>query len=347
VKKDEQVREQAKPDCELPSIKGSDRLAEMNKRHLISRRGFLASASPAIAVAMQAQTPEKEKGTTIDEPVIDVHQHTNYLFRSDKRLVAHQRAMGVTTTLLLPAGSTVNRPSTHEGKSNGLAAKTGGNETVMALAKKHPKDFRFGVNEVPDLPNARKELEKYLKAGAVIIGEQKFNVACDSPHVWGVAEVAREYEVPVLMHFQHNAYNLGIERFHRTLEKFPEVNFIGHAQTWWGNVDKNHKQAIMYPKTKVNSGGISDKLLSNYPNMYGDFSAGSGLNSMLRDEEHAKDFIARHPNQLLYGSDCPDAAGRGVGCKGSVILATIRRLAQDKKVERKILHGNSKKLFKL
>ncbi|MFP6893560.1 MAG: amidohydrolase family protein [Opitutales bacterium] len=227
----------------------------MNKRHLISRRGFLASASPAIAIAMQAQTPGKEKETTIDEPVIDVHQHTNYLFRSDKRLVAHQRAMGVTTTLLLPAGSTVNRPSTHEGKSNGLAAKTGGNETVMALAKKHPTDFRFGVNEVPDLPNARKELEKYLKAGAVIIGEQKFNVACDSPHIWGVAEVAREYGVPVLMHFQHNAYNLGIERFHRTLEKFPEVNFIGHAQTWWGNVDKNHKQAIMYPKTKVNPGG--------------------------------------------------------------------------------------------
>ncbi len=159
----------------------------MNKRHLISRRGFLASASPAIAIAMQAQNPGKEKETTIDEPVIDVHQHTNYLFRSDKRLVAHQRAMGVTTTLLLPAGSTVNRPSTHEGKSNGLAAKTGGNETVMALAKKYPKDFRFGVNEVPDLPNARKELEKYLKAGAVIIGEQKFNVACDSPHIWGVA----------------------------------------------------------------------------------------------------------------------------------------------------------------
>ena len=92
-------------------------------------------------------------------------------------------------------------------------------------------------------------------------------------------------------------------------------------------------------------GGIADRLLSNYPNMFGDFSAGSGLNSMLRDEEHAKDFIARHPNQLLYGSDCPDSAGRG--CTGSVILATIRRLANNKSVERKILHHNSKKLFKL
>ena len=289
----------------------------------------------------------KPKASKSPAPVIDVHQHVNYLFRSDKKLLGHQKIMGVTPTLLLPAGSPVSRPSTHQGKSNGLAAKSGGNEAVLAMARKHPKAFKFGVNEVPDLPHARKVLEKYLKAGAVVIGEQKFNVACDSPHVWTVAEVAREYGVPVLMHFQHEAYNLGIERFHRTLEKFPEVTFIGHAQTWWGNVDKDHKQKVMYPKTKVTPGGITDKLLANHPNMFGDLSAGSGLNSMLRDEEHAKDFLRRHQDRLLYGSDCPDAAGRGTGCKGSVILATVRRLADDEKVERKILHDNAKKLFKL
>ena len=319
----------------------------MNKPTHPSRREFIRAGMICTATAMPVLGQDEKRKPVEEEPIIDVHQHTNYRFRSDKKLVTHQRIMGVTTTLLLLAGSPVKRASTHEGKSNGLAAKTGGNETVMALAKKHPKDFRFGVNGVPYLKNARKELEKYLKAGAVVIGEQKFNVACNSSHVWGVAEVAREYGVPVLMHFQHNAYNLGIERFHRTLEKFPEVNFIGHAQTWWGNIDKNHKQEVMYPKTKVTMGGITDKLLSNHPNMYGDFSAGSGLNSMLRDEEHAKEFIARHPNQLLYGSDCPDSAGRGKGCTGSVILATIRRLAKKKEIERKILHDNSKKLFKL
>ena len=68
---------------------------------------------------------------------------------------------------------------------------------------------------------------------------------------------------------------------------------------------------------------------------------------MLRDEEHAKDFLARHSSQLLYGSDCPDSAGRGAGCKGFVILNTIRRLAKNKEVERQILHHNAKKLFKL
>ncbi len=313
----------------------------MSQLQSLSRRHFLAiGASCAAGGALLAKDDEKD-------PIIDVHQHTNYVLRADRKLVEHQRIMGVTTTLLLPSGKAVKRASTNEGRANGLAAKAGGNESVMALAKKHPEEFKFGVNEVPDLPDARKELEKYLKLGAVVIGEQKFKVDCDSPHVWRVAEVAQEYDVPVLMHFQHNAYNLGIERFHRTLEKFPKVNFIGHAQTWWGNVDKKHKQEVMYPKTKVTPGGITDKLLSNHPNMFGDLSAGSGLNSMLRDEQQAREFLDRHQDQLLYGSDCPDVVGRTQACKGSVILATVRRLAKDKQVERKILYRNAKKLFKL
>ncbi len=313
----------------------------MSQLHPFSRRRFLAiGASCAAGGTLLAKPDEKD-------PIIDVHQHTNYVLRADKKLVEHQLTMGVTTTLLLPSGKAVKRVSTNEGRANGLAAKAGGNESVMALAKQHPEAFRFGVNEVPDLPDAHKELEKYLKLGAVVIGEQKFKVACDSPHIWRVAEVAKEYGVPVLMHFQHNAYNLGIERFHRTLEKFPEVNFIGHAQTWWGNVYKKHQQEVMYPKTKVTPGGITDKLLSNHPNMFGDLSAGSGLNSMLRDEEQAREFLDRHQSQLLYGSDCPDVVGRTQACKGSVILTTVRRLAKDQKVERKILHHNAKKLFKL
>ncbi len=317
----------------------------MNCQRQISRRRFLVSG--LVGATCMATHAEQKAPNSPDEPVIDIHQHTNYLFRSNKKLVDHQRTMGVSTTLLLPAGRPVNRESTHQGKSNGLAAKTGGNESVMLLAKQYPDDFRFGANEVTDLPGAPKELEKYLKAGAVVIGEQKFNVDCDSPHIWKIAEVAREYNVPVLMHFQHNAYNKGIERFHRTLEKFPTVKFIGHAQTWWGNIDKAHKQELMYPKTKVTPGGITDKLLTDHPNMYGDLSAGSGLNSMLRDEEHAREFLDRHRNKLLYGSDCPDAAGRTAGCKGSVILSTVRRLSKDNTIERKILHDNARKLFRL
>jgi predicted TIM-barrel fold metal-dependent hydrolase len=162
-----------------------------------------------------------------------------------------------------------------------------------------------------------------------------------------IAEIARDYKVPVLMHFQHDTYNMGIERFHRMLEKYPTVAFIGHAQTWWGNIDRNHQQPVMYPKGPVTPGGITDRLLSDYKNMYGDLSAGSGLNALLRDEEHARAFLKRHQNKLLYGSDCSDHAGADKPCSGSQQLAAVRRLSPDAAATRKMLYGNAARLFRL
>jgi predicted TIM-barrel fold metal-dependent hydrolase len=290
---------------------------------MISRRTLLASlASPLLA-----QPPQ---------PIIDIHQHTSYSGRSDAELIAHQRDMGITVTVLLPAGS-----------KYGLAAGAGGNDTVVAIARQYPKEYRFFANELPDIPEARPVIERYLKMGALGIGEQKFPVEADSPHIDLVAAIAREHGVPVLMHFEHGNYNRGIDKFAQVLARHPRVNFIGHAQTWWGNIDRKHQQTEMYPKTPVTPGGITDRLLSDYPNMYGDMSAGSGLNSMLRDEEHARGFLKRHQDKLLFGSDCSDRNARGGDCLGTKILAAIGRLVPDKAVERKILFGNASKLLKI
>ncbi len=93
-------------------------------------------------------------------------------------------------------------------------------------------------------------------------------------------------------------------------------------------------------------GGITDRYLSDYPNMYGDLSAGSGLNALKRDEDHARDFLERHQDKLIYGSDCNDLLGRIPGCQGADTIATLRRLAPTKKIERKLLYKNAKKVFK-
>jgi len=297
----------------------------------LSRRQFLvttATAAAAVATSTAAETPS--------EPIIDIHQHTNYSGRTDAQLIAHQKALGVTTTVLLPAG-----------RLYGLDADCGKNDTVLALAKKHPDQFVFFANEITNIPEAREEITKYLKLGAIGIGEQKFKVACDSPEFQQVAERAQEFGVPILMHFMHNQYNTGIERFDKVLEKFPKVNFVGHAQTWWGNVDKNHEQKAMYPTTKVIPGGITDRLLREHPNMYGDLSAGSGLNFFTRDAEHAQAFMERHQDKLMFGSDCNDVFGRGPGCQGANILANIRKLAPTRAIQRKILFGNAKRVMKL
>jgi predicted TIM-barrel fold metal-dependent hydrolase len=271
-----------------------------------------------------------------DEPVIDIHQHTNYSGRSNDQLVAHQRTMGVSKTVLLPAGS-----------KYGLAVGAGGNETVVQLAKQYPKEFVFFANELPDIPEAQAVLEKYLRMGAVGIGEQKFPVEADSRYIGLIAQIAHHYDVPVLLHFEYGTYNLGFERFHRVLERFPQVNFIGHAQTFWTNIDKDLDQKMLYPRTRVTPGGLTDKWLSDYSNMYGDLSAGSGLNALLRDEEHARGFLVRHQDKLMYGSDCNDRDGSGPKCSGSQQIAVIRRLSPGPQVTRKILYGNAARLMKI
>lgn len=311
-----------------------------------SRREFLRT-SIAVGAAVIAPLARGASDTGA-ESIIDIHQHTNYRERTNAQLLAHQRAMGVTQTILLPAGSAVKRPSTADGKHNALGGVgAGGNETVLAAARQTPKEFFFGANEVTDLPEARAEIAKYLELGAIIIGEQKFGVECDSAESQILYQLAADYRVPILLHFQHGTYNRGFERFHKMLDKFPKTIFIGHAQTWWANIDKNHTdQNVLYPKGKVTPGGLTDRYLADYPNMFADMSAGSGLNALTRDEEHARGFLDRHQDKILYGSDCDDRVGMGPACSGSQTIAAIRRLAPNKAAERKILFENAKKLFR-
>jgi predicted TIM-barrel fold metal-dependent hydrolase len=316
--------------------------------HLSTRRHWITTTSTALLgagiskhVVAQADSAKRQ--------IVDIHQHTNYAGRSDADLISHQQTMGVTKTILLPAGSDALRPSTHEGKSFGLAARVLGNAAALRLVQEHPDKFVFCANEVTDLDTAPAEIEKYLKLGAIGIGEQKFAVQCDSAESCKLYDIAKAHGVPILLHFQHERYNLGYERFDKVLEKYPTVSFIAHAQTTWGNVDAKHDQPVLYPKGKVTPGGLTDQWLTRYPNFFADLSAGSGLNAFTRDEEHGAAFFARHQDKLLYGSDCNDAAGtpETKACCGSQMIALIDKLVPDATVRAKMLAGNAKRVFKL
>lgn len=315
-----------------------------------SRRRFLANTGVlAIGSTMPFNLMADAMAKKVT-PIIDIHQHIHYLSRTDEQMLAHQEAMGITTTILLPSGRPVNSASTHEGVSNGLQALAGGNAECYLFAKEHKKHFRFGACAVPDATDAVYELEKYLKLGAVVIGELKFGVECDAPQMHQIYQLAKQYDVPVLMHWQHGMYNYGFDRFYKILEQYPTVNFIGHAQTWWANIDKNNAdQTILYPTGAVTSGGLTDRYLSDYPNMYGDLSAGSGLNALTRDAAHAKAFLEKHQEKLLYGSDCADILGTVSSgeCSGADDIQAIRNFSNNKQIERKLLYENAKKLFRL
>ena len=76
-------------------------------------------------------------------------------------------------------------------------------------------------------------------------------------------------------------------------------------------------------------------------------TAGLGLNAFTRDEDHVREFIQRHQDKLLYGSDCNDHDGQGSKCSGAGMIAAIRRLSPTKDIQRKLLYKNARTVFRI
>jgi predicted TIM-barrel fold metal-dependent hydrolase len=229
-----------------------------------------------------------------------------------------------------------------------LSVLLGANDPTMEFARRDPACWVCFAREPADDDGARQKIERMLTKGAIGIGEMKEKVACDSPEMMQVFEVARDHDVPVLMHFEDEMWCDGFTRFHRVLEKFPTVKFIGHAQTWWANISKGYTTAAgKSPKGPVTPGGLTDRWLTEYPNLYCDLSANSGNNGLTRDVDFARAFVLRHQDKTLFGSDCICPTGIGPTCITVRKLEALAALRLDEKVQAKIFRDNARRVLKL
>ncbi len=155
---------------------------------------------------------------------------------------------------------------------------------------------------------ARRDLlERYRDAGARGFGEHKPGVAIDDPRNQSLFRACAEVGLPILFHLDtvRNFDAPGLPGLESVLRAIPEATFIAHAQGWWANISGEVTQAQMqaYPTGPVAPGGAVDRLLSAYPNLYGDLSAGSGANAISRDPAFGREFVLRNAGQLLFGTD--------------------------------------------
>ncbi|MBW3539137.1 MAG: hypothetical protein KY476_02605 [Planctomycetes bacterium] len=125
------------------------------------------------------------------------------------------------------------------------------------------------------------------------------------------------------------------------------MRIIGHAQTWWANISAEvpPPEKTLYPTGPVKPGGLIDRLLGEYPNLYADLSAGSGYTALTRDEDFTRGFLERHRRQILFGSDCPCRDGRGENFKGvcfsTRLQALLRRLVEDEDALADVFRNNA------
>jgi predicted TIM-barrel fold metal-dependent hydrolase len=168
-------------------------------------------------------------------------------------------------------------------------------------------------------------------------------VNIDDPRNIEVFAAAAELKLPILFHLD-NARNMdapGLPGLAKVLESVPNGVFIGHANGWWASISGDATQADFgaYPNRKTTPGGAIDALMARFPNLYGDLSAGSGSNAILRDVEFGKEFLKRRADRLLFGTDYL-MPGQQVPQ-----LSMYREIELPDDVQEKIFRNNAKKLF--
>lgn len=308
----------------------------------MERRQFLTSVLGAGVVApfLQAQSAPDWGG-----PVLDTHLH---LRANADACFTHMQGCGVSNAILL----------------------TGANDQEKAKQEmdRRPGRFARSVRTDPASADSDKVLREALKAGAVSIGEMKFPVALDSPEMRRVYDVAAEMKVPVMMHIQtfphfpgEKSYNTGYPQFDKVLRAYPRTNFIGHGDLFWAHISADVPSDRGYPPGPIKSGGLTDKWLSDFPNLYADMSANSGNNALSRDPGFTKDFVKRQQGKLIFGSDCSCADGNGAGvsqnnnpeaarlsgkCVARETLGVLKQAASPE-IFRKVVFENGVQLFKV
>jgi len=272
----------------------------------MNRRTVLASLGAIAASPLRAQDRP-----VWSAPVIDMHFHMR---PAPEANAAHLDGCGVTAANLL----TRDVPA----------------ERVQAVQQQYPGRFPswFAASDITK-PEAQALLAAAVKNGARGIGELKFPVAADGPEMRRVYDLAGELGIPVLIHFQEigqaaaaGGYNTGVKRFAEILKAYPRTRFIGHADAFWANISADYHEQEAYPTGPIVPGGISDRLLSDYPNLFADTSANSANNALSRDTAFTRDFLKRHQDKLMFGSDCNCSDGRGGGAaQNSVSVAPRMR----------------------
>jgi len=261
----------------------------LNRRQFSQTLAGLAAAS----LPSQAQATPDWGG-----PVVDCHHH---LRRTPEANIVHLDGCGVSNAMALTRANSA--------------------EQIAALKQKHPGRL-LGWFASADItkPEAEAILTKAIKDGAIGFGELKFHVEAAGPELRRMYALAGELDVPILVHFQEvphtpteGVFATGFKNFEAMLKAYPKTKFIGHADAFWANVSADYANDVDYPKGKVKRGGVTDKLLADYGNLYGDLAANSGNNALSRDPEFTPGFLKRHESKLIYGSDCACSDGKGGG----------------------------------
>ncbi|MBM7599236.1 putative TIM-barrel fold metal-dependent hydrolase [Virgibacillus halotolerans] len=191
----------------------------------------------------------------------------------------------------------------------------GGNMDVCAIAHQYPETFSWLCNiDIENLDDVEERLIRYKALGAKGVGEFTKNCYFDDPRLEAVLSISEKLEMPFLFHmsprkdFNYGVVDdIGLPRLEGALAKFPNLQIVGHSQPFWyeigGDMPQDNDSRNEYPSGPVKPGGRVPELFRKYPNLYGDLSANSAGNAIMRDPEFGYAFLEEFQDRLMFATD--------------------------------------------
>jgi predicted TIM-barrel fold metal-dependent hydrolase len=318
-----------------------------------TRRGFLASSLAATAVARAARRSAAGEAPAKRIRYIDIHTHLG-AFHAGRELTpdllvrfmdAHDVERACVLPLVSPEAAPIPQPV-----STALEAYREFPDRIIPFCAVDPRAVtppgkRPGhVSGVPGLIDI---LKRYQEQGCRGLGEHKTGLEFDAPQQMYLYEACATVGLPILFHLDdiRNPDTPGLPRLENVLKAFPELPLIGHAAGFWASIsgDATMEDFGRYPPVpkRVMPDGALDRLMANYPNLYGDLSEPGGERAIARDPEFGRAFLIRRADQLLFGTDVlmPEQA--------IPQFELLESLNLPDEVRYKVYRGNAIRLLKL
>lgn len=293
--------------------------------------------------------------------LIDSHNHAGYVDKDAAAVVRDMDELGIAVTWLLTwfLPPRDDMPGYHA-KTSPLHLRPDGThaaiplDTVLHARRKFPGRFIAGYCPDPLAGSAAELFEAaYRTHGVRVCGEFSYRMGMDDPRAIELFRCAGRLRCPVVLHidvpFLPSAsggaarYTGGwvagdVSNLERALAACPETIFVGHAPGFWREISGDAaRRPEAFPDGPVTPGGRVDELMTRYPNLWADLSAGSGLNALRRDPAFTREFILRWSDRLLYGRDSFSRE----------LLPFLESLALPADVMDKLTSGNATRLVPL